>query len=77
MASGMLGTAGHRRRASEKSIACSTVSRLARMVPAMAGARREYRASDADQRTWQLALRPKVWPVCGPSPEKLRTMVDE
>ena len=49
--------------------ACSTVSREV----ARHGGRAQYRASDADQRTWQLALRPKVCRLA--LHEKLRTIV--
>ena len=49
--------------------ASSTVSREV----ARHGGRAQYRASDADQRTWQLALRPKVCRLA--LHEKLRTIV--
>jgi IS30 family transposase len=49
--------------------ASSTVSREV----ARHGGRTQYRASDADQRTWQLALRPKVCRLA--LHEKLRTIV--
>src|SRR5579863_6897253 len=49
--------------------ACSTVSREV----ARHGGRAEYRANDADQRAWQLALRPKVCRLA--LHEKLRTIV--
>ena len=49
--------------------ACSTVSREV----ARHGGRAQYRASDADQRTWQLTLRPKVCRLA--LHEKLRTIV--
>jgi IS30 family transposase len=49
--------------------ACSTVSREV----ARHGGRAQYHASDADQRAWQLALRPKVCRLA--LHEKLRTIV--
>jgi IS30 family transposase len=49
--------------------ACSTVSREV----ARHGGRAQYRASDADQRAWQLALRPKVCRLT--LHEKLRSIV--
>src|ERR1700758_1324354 len=49
--------------------ASSTVSREV----ARHGGRAQYRASDADQRAWQLALRPKVCRLA--LHEKLRTLV--
>ena len=49
--------------------ASSTVSREV----ARHGGRAQYRASDADQRTWQLALRPKVCRLA--LHDKLRTLV--
>src|ERR1700675_220589 len=62
---------GHSMRviAQRLSRASSTVSREV----ARHGGRAQYRASDADQRTWQLALRPKVCRLA--LHEKLRTLV--